>query len=388
MFDLVFWMNMPSFYQADFFRALLRTGKVNLKAIFTNRIPEDRVRLGWQDDLANYEHEFLDERHPLRDSISKALSHRHDINIVSGLWAGKVTETVLMSLLLSHSKYFIYSEAPDARDTVPPLKLKLTRAFGKPIVRHSVGLLPISHFAYDYFRSYGADGSKLHPFAYFRKSSAFTSVSNAARNKTTVDTVYVGQLVHRKGLDILLKAMEPLFAIHRQLNLQLIGTGEMRSELEEWAGVRNLTGRIRFEGTLNPRQITERISKADILALPSRWDGWGLVVNEALMAGVPVIVSDMCGAADVVRDGTNGYVFRSGCAESLRTKLEEFLKCGRREDESHDSSRSREAMAAAAKETGAGLDPDNAAEYLLRVIKGEVIGSDQIPRYPWVVGRV
>ncbi len=368
---------MPSFYQADFFRALLRTGKVNLKAIFTNRIPEDRVKLGWQNDLEGFEHEFLDEKHPARDAFSKALKHRRKINIVSGLWAGKVSETVLATLFLSHSRYFIYSEAPDPRERVSPVKQKILTGLGGPVVRNATGLLPISHFAYDYFKSYGAAESKLHPFGYFRNSPRTGTETLPPANKTTIDVVYVGQLVRRKGLDLLFAAMEPLFTDYGSLNLHLIGSGDMQSELEDWVRVRNLSGRIKFEGTLNPRQVTERISRADMLALPSRWDGWGLVVNEALMAGVPVIVSDMCGAADVVRNGVNGYIFRSEDVPDLRDKLKTFLT----------GQHPNLLLSEAAAETGMRLAPDNAAYYLLSVLESGYVDNYSTSKYPWMANN-
>ena len=50
------------------------------------------------------------------------------------------------------------------------------------------------------------------------------------------------------------------------------------------------------------------MAAADVLVLPSRFDGWGAVVNEALMVGTPVICSDRCGASDVIENGRNGYV--------------------------------------------------------------------------------
>ncbi len=102
---------MPSFYQADLFRALNHTGRVDLKVVFTKKIPEDRARLGWHDDMEGFDPEFLDERHPVSDAFLKAARYRDSLHIVSGLWAGKVTEIVLATLLLSRSKYYIYSEA-------------------------------------------------------------------------------------------------------------------------------------------------------------------------------------------------------------------------------------------------------------------------------------
>ncbi len=375
MLDLTFWMNMPSFYQADLFRALVRSGKVDLKVVFTMKIPEDRARLGWQDDTDGFPNEFLSERHPVADAIGTAIRYRGRIHITNGLWAGRVAESILVTLLLSRSKYFIYSEAPDPRDHLPPLKHKLLSVLGKPIVRNAAGLLPISHFAFEYFKLYGAIDSRLHPFGYFRSSTEVAPYRATHESKKTIDIVYVGQLVHRKGIDVLLSATEPLFAAYDKLHLQLIGSGSLQHELEAWVNARGLSTRITFEGAQTPRNIIERISKADMLALPSRWDGWGLVVNEALMAGIPVIVSDMCGAADVISDGVNGYVFRSENVGDLREKLERFLHYGK-----PDSSFSK-----AAATTGLNLQAENAAEYLIRVLQEEVVHDQRGSKYPWML---
>ncbi len=316
---------MPSFYQADLFRALNRTGQLDLKVIFTGKIPGDRTGLGWQDDLDGFEYEFLNEHHLIVDAFRKSREYRDHIHIVNGLWAGRVTKTALVTLLLSRSQYFIYSEAPDPRDTVPFFKHKMMMAIGKPIVQNAAGLLSISHFAAAYFKSYGADDSCIHPFGYFRSMPREFGGKARADKKGRVEVVFVGQLVHRKGVDVLLSAMEPLLAENGALYLQLIGSGDMENGLRGWVEERGLSSRISFKGTMKSQQVIGRISEADLLVLPSRWDGWGLVVNEALMAGVPVIVSDMCGASDLVKKGENGFVFNSEDVLDLRTKLADFL---------------------------------------------------------------
>lgn len=368
---------MPSFYQADLFRALVRTSKVDLRVIFENKISEDRAKLGWQDDLEGFEHEFLDDQHPLSDALRKVRKYRSQVHIVNGLWAGKVTEAVLLTLFLSRSKYLIYSEAPDPRYVPSLFKNKTLMVVGKPIVRNAAGLLPISHFATDYFKSYGACDPRLHRFGYFRSLPTDFNVRSKAKKDETVNVVFVGQLVHRKGVDTLLSGMEPLFGDYQDLRLQLIGSGDLEGQLRNWVEERNLSRYVTFEGAIDPRKVIDRISEASLLVLPSRWDGWGLVVNEALMAGVPVIVSDMCGAADIVHDGTNGYVFHSENVEDLKRKLELFL----------GSTTSREMMGKKAKDIGTNLDAENAAKYLVDIFEEHDVKEEDMSRYPWVVNQ-
>lgn len=373
--DLVFWMNIPAFYQSDLFRALASTSEVNLHVIYTGRITGDRVALGWQEDLKGFDYEFLSGRSAIADAVRRARNRRHETHIVNGLWAGKVVESVLSTLMISGSKYYIYSEAPDPRAKVSFMKAAVLNAAGKAFVRSAAGILPISHFAMSYFKSYGADEGKMYPFGYFRSMPTDERAGKGNGPKKTIDVVFVGQLVHRKGVDILVESAEPILRAHDNLVLHLIGTGELEQELKRWIAERNLSSRIILEGALEPRKIIGRITDADLLVLPSRWDGWGLVVNEALMAGTPVLVSSSCGASDVIAEGSNGYVFRSGDREDLVRKLDAHLS---------NRSAQRE-MRMKAQQTGKLLTAENAAEYLLGVLKGaQYETSFHSDKYPWL----
>ena len=71
------------------------------------------------------------------------------------------------------------------------------------------------------------------------------------------------------------------------------------------------------------------LSAADVLVLPSHWDGWGAVINEALCNGARVVCSDFCGAADLVSDPRFGRVFREGSLESLTQAMDAMIDLGK-----------------------------------------------------------
>jgi glycosyltransferase involved in cell wall biosynthesis len=119
--------------------------------------------------------------------------------------------------------------------------------------------------------------------------------------------------------------------------------------------------------------IPRRLARADLLVLPSRWDGWGVVVNEALAVGVPVIVSDQCGVADLIQPGINGFVFRSEDVDDLRQVLRQFL----------DSRNQWPAMQSAARLTGQSITAERAAPYLIACMKNLTRASDARPLPPW-----
>jgi glycosyltransferase involved in cell wall biosynthesis len=116
--------------------------------------------------------------------------------------------------------------------------------------------------------------------------------------------LFVGQYIHRKGFDILLKAYQ---AYRQQASnpweLWLIGRGDMEKDIGKGPGVRNI-------GEKSSSQIAEIMLQAGCFVLPSRVDHWPLVIHEAASAGLPILASSMCGSAvELVQSGFNGYVF-------------------------------------------------------------------------------
>ena len=84
--------------------------------------------------------------------------------------------------------------------------------------------------------------------------------------------------------------------------------------------------RITYAGFQAPEELPRFFAQADAFVLPSRYDGWGVVVNQALGAGLPVICSDRVGAGhDLVEDGVNGLKFPAGDSAALAQQMERLV---------------------------------------------------------------
>jgi len=131
--------------------------------------------------------------------------------------------------------------------------------------------------------------------------------------------LFSGQLIKRKGVTTLLKAFEKIES--EDVGLVLVGDGPERSRYEVLATERGLKN-VYFEGNQNAEKLCEYYTMADIFVLTSLIEVWGLVVNEAMACGLPVLCSSMAGAArDLVREGINGYTFDPYNASELADKL-------------------------------------------------------------------
>lgn len=108
--------------------------------------------------------------------------------------------------------------------------------------------------------------------------------------------------------------------------LVFAGDGPLRSGLEQRARDLGIEDRVRFLGFVNQTQLPSVYRAADLLVLPSYYEPFGLVVNEAMLCGLPVLVSDRVGAKfDLVQPGENGFIFPVGDVEALAGILNEIL---------------------------------------------------------------
>ena len=132
--------------------------------------------------------------------------------------------------------------------------------------------------------------------------------------------IYCGALTHRKGVDLLIDAINEIKDI--PLSLSILGDGPSRQELVQKVEKLGLTEQIEFLGSTDIEKSYEHMISHDLLVLPSRFDGWGAVVNEAMECSLAVIVSDQVGSRrPLVESGTNGYVFKSESVADLRDKI-------------------------------------------------------------------
>jgi len=191
--------------------------------------------------------------------------------------------------------------------------------------RHLRGVFCIGHSGRyggaRFFSACGYPADRIAPFIHVVDSAP---VQHKPVLRPHREILYVGQLIVRKRVDLLLQAFSQL--AEPSTRLRIIGQGAEAQNLHQLAGQLGLVDRVSFVPGLPNADIVSAMAAADVLVLPSRFDGWGAVVNEALMVGTPVICSDRCGASDVIENGRNGYVFEAGNADALKGRLQRLCE--------------------------------------------------------------
>jgi glycosyltransferase involved in cell wall biosynthesis len=130
--------------------------------------------------------------------------------------------------------------------------------------------------------------------------------------------VYSGRLAPVKRVDLLIDAFTHLADERPDWDLVLVGDGPLRTQLQQRVPAR-LTDRVRWVGFMKDQaQVTAIYHNCDLLCLPSQYEPWALVINEAAAAGLAIVTSDIVGAsAELVRDGLNGKTFPSKNLDAL-----------------------------------------------------------------------
>ena len=131
--------------------------------------------------------------------------------------------------------------------------------------------------------------------------------------------IFVGIPGYRKGFDLLMASFNRLVPYHSDAELHVVGDTAM-------AGSIAVGNRVRIHGKLSHDQLSKLLTKVDCLVLPARLESFGMVVVEALAAGVPVIVSDHAGGSEAVREDENGWVVPAGDGGAL---FDRMLSCCR-----------------------------------------------------------
>ena len=178
----------------------------------------------------------------------------------------------------------------------------------------------------EYVASYGIDPQKIYAgcqaaaLAHDYDAAAIRAyyASKSFNVADSLKFLYVGRLAEEKGLFDLLDAFCRVRKQEPSATLDLVGSGTLEQALRERARQLKVESAVAFLGTKTPEDIGRLLMSSAAMILPSRREPWGLVVNEALSFGCPVVVSDICGCVpELVRDGITGYAFPAGDVDAL-----------------------------------------------------------------------
>lgn len=217
-------------------------------------------------------------------------------------------------------------------------KTGIKKAFIRYVTRGVAGCFACGSLGREYWRRYGVPEERVFIAPYEPDYAQIESIGRAAieqaRSKHGLSgsqrwIVFSGRLVEVKRVDLLIDAFAAIARDRPEWSLAVVGDGPLRASLAARVPG-ELSNRVRWLGFLDDqREVSSLYRAADVLALPSDYEPWALVVNEAVAAGMAVVATDVVGAAaELVRDGVNGRLVCAGDLGALVDALRDVTAPG------------------------------------------------------------
>ena len=237
---------------------------------------------------------------------AKTLKASYDIPIVSTIHA---TESGRNSGIhdevqryINDTEWMLTYESTEVIVNSNYMKCELQRLFGLPfekinVVPNGINLTNFSNVEkdYDFRRQYALDNEKI--------------------------ILFTGRLVYEKGIQHLIAAMPKVLQGYHDAKLIIAGKGGMLDELRQQVRYLGIENKVYFTGYLDSKQIAKMYKCADVAVFPSTYEPFGIVTLEAMLAGIPVVVSDIGGLNEIVEHGVNGMKSYAGNSNSIADSI-------------------------------------------------------------------
>ena len=183
-----------------------------------------------------------------------------------------------------------------------------------------------AYTAADYAK-FGLFKGKCFKWGYFPECKRYESVDDLMSKKIKNEILWCGRFLDWKHPDDVLKVAKRLKDDGAQFHINLIGTGEMKIELERMCEKFDLSEYVTFVGSVSSDKVREYMERASIYLFTSdRKEGWGAVLNEAMNSGCAVIASNEAGSTKYLLDnGKSGIVYQSGDLVSLYQSVKNLI---------------------------------------------------------------
>ncbi len=253
-----------------------------------------------------------------------------DVVVVIG-FADAARVRILSYLHRNRIAHFIFGDSNAHGDNARGLARSFKTFFLTRMIRRSTGVICCATLGDRYFQAYG---SRPDVTFYVPQEPDYDEIVSVGQNEIADAKqrfglrdgrrriAFSGRLAHVKRVDLLIDAFVRIADDRPEWDVVILGSGDLEADLKARIPER-LRDRFIWTGFVDEqRRVTAVYKACDVLCLPSTFEPWALVINEAAASGLAMVSSDVVGAAiELVRDGQNGFVFKSGDVDALTDAL-------------------------------------------------------------------
>lgn len=327
---VLFLTNIPTPYRVDFFNELGKS--CELTVLYERISAKDRDTAWLSNEAKNFTEVFLKGIKIGNDSalcfgVIKYLNKSFDLIIVGG-YSTPTGMLAIILLKLLNIPFILNADGGMIRNDK-----KIVYFIKKFFISSANYWLSTSDKTTQYLINYGAKKKSIYKYPFSSLSQKIIlsqPISNEEKcvlkkelgMKEKKVIIAVGQFIYRKGFDVLIKSMKDL---PKNYGVYIVG-GFPTEEYLFLKKKYNLNN-LHFCEFKNEKELAKYYKAADLFVLPTREDIWGLVINEAMGFGLPIITTNNCVAGlELIEDGKNGYIVNVGSSEELKNKIKIILE--------------------------------------------------------------
>lgn len=327
---VLFITNLPSPYRVDFFNELGK--KIDLTVCYERKSSKERNKNWVNQSKRNYKERFAlgkpigIDRSIGFGVIKELKKDKYDYIIISGFSSPSIILAIIYCQLRKIN-YIIEDDGGLLNKNGEKYK-----AIKKFLLRKTMAYFTTTDENIQNLLSLGVKRNKIfkYPFSSVKdkdiedgvyKKKEIHNIRRTLNMKEKRIILSVGQFITRKGFDVLLKSFSEM---PNDCGLYFVG-GKPTKEYLDIVKKFNIKN-VYFVGFKNKEELKEYYAAADIFVLPTREDIWGLVINEAMAAGLPIITTNRCGAGlELIKDNKNGFLTDVEDIKSLTKRMKEIL---------------------------------------------------------------
>jgi glycosyltransferase involved in cell wall biosynthesis len=334
-------------YQDPFFRKLAAAPGIDVTVLFCSREGANVYRdvdmqtsLRWDIELLQgYRHRFLRNIgwgqgfvRLVNPGIAPAIVRgRYDAVLFMTGWAWATAWLGFAACRIARVPIFLFGDSsfiPDEHSLRARIRSRVIRA----LFRRTAAFMISGTFNAGYYKHYGGDERRFFPMPWAIDNERFGEAGHLRPGEREelrarygiapgkMVALYSGKLIERKDPRTLLAAFASMR--HRdRAALVFMGDGALRPELERIVKENEIPD-VHFIGFVNQTEIPKHYAMADVFALPSAFDPRATVVNEAMVSGLPLILTDRCGPVGDIARQDNAFVMKFGDRDTLRDALD------------------------------------------------------------------
>jgi len=331
--------NIPTPYRIPLFNELnkkLEGRGLKLKVVFG---ANSYTRRKWEVDMSEckFDYELLPSRKiKYLDSerimftysgLFRVISKENPCVIITNAFS-LATMKIWWSSLFEKTPYIIWSGAINNKYSPDSFLRKYQR---KIVINKASGFIAYGTKAKEYLISLGAEEGKVETGintidTQFYSNEVRKFQENGISNDDKMHLLYIGDLSARKNVLKVLKIINNLVNLRSDIMLDIVGDGEERNELEKYVIDNNLNRFVAFYGFRQSYEIPKFLAQSKCFLFQTDFDIWGLVLVEAMAAGIPCIASVHAGASqDLINDGVTGFTLDYSETERVAKKVNWIL---------------------------------------------------------------